>query len=78
MKVRVYVKLEFEVPYLIEVESLDKEKIKEALEEIDPSDWERDPCLYERYNSAFKGAVYDGDFEVEELDPEELELLEEV
>lgn len=70
MKVRVWVPAKFYVPYVIDVDEISEEAIKEKLKDIDPSEWERDPNFYEVYGNEFK------DF-VEEVDHELIELLDE-
>ena len=68
MKVRVWVPFRTLVPYVVEVESLNLDDIKEKLLRTDPSNYERDPNFYEILGSNWAEYVDSIDEEcVEEL-----------
>jgi len=70
MKVRVWVPFQTQVPYIVEVESPEPEKVMEALLKKDPSEWESDPNLYEQLGFNWKDCI-------SKIDEEDIEVLEE-
>ncbi len=67
-KVRVIIPFKFYVNYIVEVKNPeDIEEIVDRLEEMGPSEWEKDPYLYERLGEDWISAVVDikkGDVEI--------------
>jgi len=57
MRVRVWVTFQTQIPYVVEVESPDLDKVIEALLEKDPAEWERDPEFYEELGFNWKDYV---------------------
>lgn len=54
-KVRVWVRLEQQIPYVIDVENPENiEEIRRVLENTDPSDWESEPSFYECLGSSWR------------------------
>ena len=67
MKVRVWVPFQTQIPYVVEVESPDPEKVKEALLKKDPSEWEYDPEFYEELGfnwESYVSKVNEDDIEI--------------
>lgn len=59
-KVRVIIPFKFYVNYIVDVKNPeDIEEIVDRLEEMGPSKWEKDPCLYERLGEDWISAVVD-------------------
>lgn len=56
-KVRVWLPYQRSIPYIVEVEKVDVEEVKEAMRTKDPSDWEYDPCFYESLASWFSTLI---------------------
>ena len=70
MKVRVWVPFQTQVPYIVEVESPEPEKVMEALLKKDPIDWESDPNFYEAFGMNWRDCV-------SKIGEEDIEVLEE-
>jgi len=65
--VRVTIPVEFDVSYILEVESIDKEDIINHIlsDNFDPSKWESDPCFYEKLYDAIRDSIADRKAEIE-------------
>jgi len=70
VKVRVWLKFETYVPYVVEVDGPELEKVREALLKKDADEWEFDPNFYEKLGTKYREMV-------SRVTEDDLEILEE-